>query len=145
MRLTLILEAKIENQILAWRKGDLKSIEALADMPEPFLKPRFNSRISRRERVRDAVVAVIDREAGDPNEARWMRDRVHRVLIEEQDVDDYRLKGGFRACVEAICADLGLEPDWRLWDDEVGFGEEPNPEGRCPHRPGERRLAMDTT
>ena len=77
--------------------------------------------MSRRERVRDAVSAVIDREAVDPNEAGWMRDRVHRDAGRGRPIDDYRLKGDFRACVETICADLGLEPDWSLWDDEAGF------------------------
>ncbi len=121
VRLTLILEARVEKQILAWRKGDLSSIDALILPPEPFLKPRFDSALSRRERVRDQVSAAIEREAADPSEAARMRDRVHRQLIETEHLDDYRLKGDFRACVETICADLGLEPDWSLWDDEAGF------------------------
>ncbi len=128
VRLTLILEAKIEKQILAWRKGDLSSIKALVLPPEPFLKPRFDSGLSRRERVRDQVSAAIEREAGDPNEAEWMRDRVRRELIEIEHLDDHRLEGDFRACVETICSDLGLEPDWSQWSDEAGFLIPPPPE-----------------
>ncbi len=119
VRLTLILEARTEKQILAWRKGDLSSLKELD--PEPFLAPRFNSPAERRERVRDCVVAAIDRETLDPNEAEWMRGRVHRELIETETLDDDRLKGGFRDCVAAICDDLGLKPDWSRWSDDHGF------------------------
>ncbi len=121
VRLTLILEAKIEKQILAWRKGDLASLEL---EPEPFLKPWIDSPESRRERVREAVSAVIDREAGDPDEAGRMRERAHRTLNDTDLTRDYRLQGDFRACVETICSDLDLEPDWTLWDDEAGFAAE---------------------
>ncbi len=118
VRLTLMLEARVEKQILAWRKDGVVA-EALA--PEPFLRPWTDSAVARRERVREAVSLVIDKEAGDPDEARWMRDRVARELIEAETLDDHRLMGGFRDCVEAICADLGLEPDWSDWHDEEGF------------------------
>ena len=134
VRLTLILEARTEKQILAWRKGDLSSLDALE--PEPFLAPRFDSPEERRGRVRDCVAAVIDREALDPNEADWMRGRVQRELIESEDLDDHRLKGGFRDCVEAICGDLGLKPDWSRWSDDHGFDFEvdlpPRPLSRPP-------------
>jgi hypothetical protein len=53
VRLTLILEARTEKQILAWRKSDLSSLRALE--PEPFLAPWFDSPAKRRERVRDCV------------------------------------------------------------------------------------------
>ena len=119
VRLTLILEARTEKQILAWRKGDLSSLRELE--PEPFLAPRFDSPAGRRERVRDCVADVIDRETLDPNEAEWMRRRVQRELIESETIDDHRLKGGFRDCVAAICDDLGLKPDWSRWSDDHGF------------------------
>ena len=118
VRLTLILEAKVEKQILAWRKGDLFGLEL---EPEPFLKPRIDSPQSRRERVREAVSAVIERESGDPDEAGRLRERAQRTLSDTDLTRDYRLKGDFRACVEAICSDLDLEPDWSLWDDGAGF------------------------
>ena len=130
VRLTLILEARTEKQILAWRRGDLASIDALE--PEPFLAPRFDSPMKRRERVRDCVAAVIDREALDPNEAEWMRGRVQRELIETEDLDDHRLKVGFRACVEAICDDLGLKPDWSRWSDDHGLDFEADVAPRAP-------------
>ena len=120
VRLTLILEARTEKQILAWRRGDLASLDALE--PEPFLAPRFDSPAERRARVRDCVAAAIDRETLDPHEAEGMRGRLRRELIETEDLGDHRLKGGFRACVEAICADLGLKPDWSRWSDDHGFG-----------------------
>jgi hypothetical protein len=133
VRLTFILEARTEKQILAWRKGDLLSLGALE--PEPFLAPRFDSPAERRERVRDCVAAVIDREALDPNEAEWMRGRVQRELIETEDLDDHRLKGGFRDCIEAICGDLGLKPDWSRWSDDHGFDFEADVSPRPPARP----------
>lgn len=35
--------------------------------------------------------------------------------------EDALVAGDFRTCVEAICADLGLHPDWSCWSDEEGF------------------------
>jgi hypothetical protein len=130
VRLTLILEARTEKQILAWRKGDLSSLHALE--PEPFLAPRFDSPVKRRERVRDCVVAAIDREALDPREAEWMRGRVQRELIDPVDLHDSRLEGGLRGCVEAICGDLGLKPDWSRWSDHRGFDFEADLPPRRP-------------
>ena len=66
-------------------------------------------------------MAVVDREAADLNEARWMRALAQRSLIEKDHLDDHHLTGDFHACVETVCADRGLEPDWSLWDDEAGF------------------------
>lgn len=105
--------------------------------PEPFLKPRLDSPLARREQVRDAVAAVIDKEAGDPNEAGWMHDRVDGELFDDDELDDYRLQGGFRQCVEAICEDLGLEPDRTGWDDEAGFptSTSANPAPERPYGP----------
>ena len=39
----------------------------------------------------------------------------------DREAYDVLLSLPLRHAVAAICADLGLEPDWTLWSDEAGF------------------------
>ena len=99
VRLTLILEAKLDEQILAYRNGDFTAL----DEPKTRSGPRG---------VRDPGPA---------------RDAADRANVRERDGDtegaefDRLPTGGFKACVAEICDDLGLDPDWSCWSDEEGF------------------------
>lgn len=96
VRLALILEAKLEGRILAYRKGDTTALDEPATVSTPP-KTRETGRTER---------AVADPEAGRDHDS----------------VEFDRLPtGGRRAEVEAICDNLGLEPDWSCWSDEEGF------------------------
>jgi hypothetical protein len=47
-------------------------------------------------------------------------DRLNEHLNEYDRLERF-LDLPFRECVEAICRDLGLKPDWTTWSDETGF------------------------
>ena len=101
VRLAIMLETKLDSQILAFRKGDLTALDEPAPRasakaaPDPGRPPR----------------EVVDAESGPDRDAE---------LVEGPEYD--RLPtGGFRDWVEAICDDLGLDPDWSCWSDEEGF------------------------
>ena len=101
VRLAIILENKLDGQILAFRKGDLTALD------EPAPRASANTARGPARPPRE----VVDAEPG--------RDRDHE-LFEGPEYD--RLPtGGFRNWVEAICDDLGLDPDWSCWSDEEGF------------------------
>ena len=100
VRLALILEAKLEGRILAYRKGDMA---ALVEMES------VSTRSTARESARPERAAV-DSEAGGDNDAGADGLEYDRLPT-----------GGVRAWVEAICDDLGLKPDWSCWSDEEGF------------------------
>ena len=113
VRLTVVLEAKVHKEIIAFRNGApaLASILKTASKTTP-------DRV--RAKIESAVSEAISREVGDVDEARDALDRVRERLIEGEDYDAF-LSGSWRDCVAAICADLGLDPDWSDWSDEVGF------------------------
>jgi hypothetical protein len=119
VRLTLVLQARVEEQIIALRNGEPMS-SAVAAEPEPELSVRPEAPI--RERARDAVADAIDLEMPDGEAAEHALDRLRENLIEREIYDDL-LALPFRDCVAAICADLGLDPDWSRWADETGFAE----------------------
>ena len=93
-----------------------------------------------RERIARAVDAVIEAETGDRETAERMRAYVHEHLIEGEDYDRY-LHQPWRVVVQAICADLGLHPDWAAWDNGEGFklkDSDPPPNPLFPRNAGTR-------
>jgi hypothetical protein len=103
VRLAIILETKLDGQILAYRKGDLTAL----DEPAPRASARTASDPSRPARKVSDIEDSGDEDYDDD-------------LVEGPEYD--RLPtGGFRNWVEAICDDLGLDPDWSCWSDEEGF------------------------
>ena len=117
VRLTLVLQARTEEQIIALRKGEPIST-IVAPEPEPSARPE----VSPRERARDAVADVIDLEMPDGETAERALSRLRENLLDREIYDDL-LALPFRDCVAAICADLGLDPDWSQWSDETGFAD----------------------
>ena len=128
VRLTLILEGRIEKDILAMRKGVVPAEAG----PPPVSGARTwgssstESACPRRNRVRDAVRAALDRESGDRERPDHVLGRLQERLIENDDYDAFLFRP-WRETVAAICADLGLNPDWSLWSDEDGFAERGGP------------------
>jgi hypothetical protein len=124
VRLTLAFAARIDVDILAMRNGQLPSrptarAPAAPDAPVFGAAPT-ESADPRRLKVRGAVWGAINHEIGDPHEATYALDCLHESLIEREDYEDL-LDGSWRECVAAVCADLGLHPDWSRWSDETGF------------------------
>jgi hypothetical protein len=131
VRLTIALCMRIDKDILAMRKGGTPSTPKVAAppsapgfAPEPRIDPR-------RAKIRGAVWTAINREVSALAPAVEALDRVHESLIEREDYDDL-LERPWRECVEAICDDLGLEPDWSLWSDDTGFPVETGPHKDWP-------------
>jgi hypothetical protein len=148
VRLTLMLETRMDEKILAMCNGKYSAREpapaaaparrapaaapAPAASPQPaaatgYVAPVLNrdSPFPERNRIRDVVWEAIDREVRDPYDAHWMMDRLHERLI-AGDAYDPLIGGDFRGCIAAICADLGLDPDWDHWSDDQGFVRGPN-------------------
>ena len=55
------------------------------------------------------MALAIEREAADAEDARQLRRDLDKRLAERDDFGSF-LAQPFRACVEAICIDLGLDP-----------------------------------
>jgi hypothetical protein len=144
VRLSLAFAARIDADIMALRNGEFSS-RATAGGSEPACAavvepPPENEPDPRRVRIRSAVWAAINQEIGDLEGANYALDRVHESLIEREDYENW-LDRPWRECVEAICADLGLRPDWSLWSDETGFPK--NDDG--PHKDWPRLWAYSPT
>ena len=130
VRLTLALEARMDADILAMRNGAAASVFAAAVSPAsaPDVAAGARETLSpRRATVRAAVCEVIDHEIGDAETAGAARGRLDERLTESES-DAAVLALPFRECVAAICADLGLSPNWSLWpDDDDVQGAEAKP------------------
>ena len=71
-----------------------------------------------RNRIRDAVFDVINREISDLIPAQEILDTLYERLTEGERYDAF-VHRPLRAAVEAICDDLGLNPDWSRWADDA--------------------------
>ena len=134
VRLTAALVLRLDGDILAMCNGELPPrlaaggtwasdvSSALGSAPDrqPFTPASKAPPCAKLDRVREVVHAVIDGEIGDVDVAMLALDRAHETLS-ERDAFDRFLDRPLRDCVAAICADLGLEPDWSRWSDEAGF------------------------
>jgi hypothetical protein len=128
VRLTLALEAKIDEEILALLRGEApgaapKSHSAAAEEPVWTPKPPPNAFERRRGKVAACVWDAVEEGMTDAEAADDLCAVVNERLMESEVYDDFLFRP-FRDSVAAICQDLGLKPDWRRWDDEVGFPPE---------------------
>ena len=119
VRLCLALASRLDEEIIALLRGGpiptlaILAPEAAEPAPEaPAPDPRPRERVAR---AVDAVIEAADREAIERRRA-----YVREHLIEGEDYDAF-LHQPWRVVVQAICADLGLHPDWSTWDDSEGF------------------------
>ena len=137
VRLTLALEATVEDQLSALRAGEMDraapspvvaavapvavdddDLDDYRDLPRDYPS-------AHRNKVRDAVFDVINGEVTDVYVSHEVLDNLYERLTESERYDAFgRLP--LREAVEAICEDLGLQPDWSLWTDD---GWSPPPPG----------------
>ena len=97
VRLTIMLEAKIDEEILALSNGVTPT---RAVWLESAVRPERVDRAPERDAIEHR--------------------RVEDESLDEREFD--RLpSGGFKGCIAAICDDLDIEPDWSCWTDEEGF------------------------
>ena len=123
VRLTLAMVTRVDAEILALRNGALptratRGVRPAADLgiaaPSAPVMPADataseGSSCLRRDRSRDAEREAGDREADEADEVRGARRGLHENPVERE--DDGPLSRPWRECVEAIRADLGLDPD----------------------------------
>ncbi len=125
MRQTLALEARIAEGIATARVEEDKRRADEAGLEFDL----------REQEVRDYVVEAIEaeaaeRQAPDSHIERLLDDLDERM--NEGEYDEALADGPIGELVARICADLGVTPDWSLWDDQ-GLGR------RIPQRPPPRR------
>jgi hypothetical protein len=128
VRFTLALQTRIEARMIAIR--NVKSTASIhtknPDNEAPVgLDVSRTAPCSIRQRARDAVTDAIDFEISVSTIAERALDRLYENLVERETYDAL-LTLPFRECVAAICADLGLDPDWSRWSDDTGFAEPSN-------------------
>ena len=128
VRLTMALEAKIDEEILALMRGETpgaapKSSAAAAEEPAWTPKPPPNAWERRRRKVAACVWDAVEEGMTDAQAADDLCAVVQERLMESEVYDEFLFRP-FRESVAAICQDLGLKPDWRRWDDELGFPAE---------------------
>ena len=129
VRLTLAFEARIDADIIAMRQGKPTSFDrpvAARRSAAPLQKPLAASRPLGPEavRVRDAVQSAIHAKFDAWDGAMGALDELHERLIEYEIAERF-VDRPWRECVDAICADLGLQPDWSGWSEETGFAAPP--------------------
>jgi hypothetical protein len=138
---SLALIRVFEADLVAMRKGEPVKVRPVREAkpalqvsaPQPGWTPPAGPAEPSplQAKVRGSVWGAINQEVRDIYRAQEVLDRLHDSLIEREDYDKF-LNRPFRECVAAICADLGLSPDWSLWSDETGFPVTKNENG--PHK-----------
>jgi hypothetical protein len=129
VRLTLALEAKAEEELSALL-ADVKDRAAASPpaandggFPSGRLPRDYPS--AHRNKIRDSVFDAINREVTDIYPAQETLDVLYERLIEGERYDAF-VHRPLREAVQAICDDLGLNPDWSRWTDD---GFPPRPQG----------------
>ena len=126
VRMTLALEARFDDQILVLRRGEPAAprrvrASAAAETVEPqATPPAAKLPDPRRDRAGDGVRDAIHLEVETLDDAREALDALNERLFDSE-AYDVLLSLPLRDAVAAICADLGLAPDWSLWTDDAGF------------------------
>jgi hypothetical protein len=129
VRFSLVLQARVEQQIIAMRNGE----------PAPALIADATSLCDASLGSVDAAPrATTDRDACDTEAAIEARDRSRESLIEGETYDDM-LNRPIGECVEAICADLGVAFEAGLWSDDAGQPRDARRQGPQPPKPGDSK------
>ena len=126
VRMTLALEARVDGEILALRRGELpaprrcRALGAVEIAQPESPRPVAKAPDPRRDRAGDAVREAVHLEAKSIDEARETLDALNERLFDSE-AYDVLLNLPLRDAVAAICADLGLSPDWSLWTEDAGL------------------------
>ena len=121
IRLTITLEAKLDDALSAYLAGEIAKVEARKAEAERDAYAPLKS--GKKARARQLLRDVIDREIPDPEDHEVLCDALdERLLVDDayDHIDDLPL----RDIVEHLCKDLQLKPDWKRW---TGEGWKPNP------------------
>jgi hypothetical protein len=120
VRLTLALESQVEEQIILLRedvshRATETQLAGVASNEGRGLRlaPRDYAS-AHRNRIRDSVYEVINREITDLNPAHEALDTLYERLTEGERYDAF-VHRPLKEAVAAICDDLGLHPDWSRW------------------------------
>ncbi len=126
VRMTLALQARFDDHILALRRGQLPALRGARSVAADKLgEPEMAHVVARqpdprRDRVDKVVREAIYLEVDNITEARETLDALNERLFDSE-AYDVLLDLPLRDAVAAICADLDLNPDWDLWSEDVGF------------------------
>ncbi len=121
VRLTLALEAKADQDLAALREGAAPAVDpdAWSGPDDPGGRKKRDHPSAHRNRIRDNVWDAINHEITDLLPAQEVLDALHERLTEGERYDAFVFRP-LRESVEAICKDLGLNPDWSRWTED-GF------------------------
>ena len=111
VRLTLNLEAKVDEALRALREGRVVAREVAARRAAEAIEAR---RAATRQRIEDLVDLAFDAEpANDMNSAEF-EDALDDRLDNDEAYRDFEDRP-IDETVRRLCADLGLSPDWSRW------------------------------
>jgi hypothetical protein len=124
VRLTLALEARIDDQLSALRAGVAAEVEARRFTARKRAADEAAAkRRDRRETVERLVFEAAEREVEDEEAMNGVLEALEERL-EDDDAYWNLERAPLREVVEHLCADLELAPDWSLWEGE-GWTPEP--------------------
>ena len=149
VRLTLALEARLEQDLAALRAGGVPTAAGAA-APDAWIFPDDPGRLKTRDhpsahrnRIRDNVWDAINHETAinDLKPSTEILDNLHERLTEGERYDAFLFRP-LRESVEAICKDLGLTPDWSRWTEDGFPPDTRNPRHDWPSmwRPDPERI-----
>ncbi|QUD89899.1 hypothetical protein [Phenylobacterium montanum] len=112
VRLTLALEARVAEGQVA------QPVAAEPPPPRPICaeeEARMERIAERKAHAQEAVEKLID--AAPAGEAEALHNALAERLEDAPDEAEFE-RAPVSRLIERICADLGVEPDWDLWEDE---------------------------
>jgi hypothetical protein len=123
VRLTMALEARIDGDRRAWEAG----VEAKRPAPTPPAEPErltLADRVAeRREEVDGLVREALEELIPDYDELEQLMEQVDERLCDREDYGDI-MDRPIGEVFASICKDLGVKPDWSLWEEEDWAVEE---------------------
>jgi hypothetical protein len=118
IRLTLALEARTDESLLALRAGITAEREArrVANCNRASAEAASRSH-ARREAVERLVIEAAEREIDDEEALNDVLEALEERLADDEAYEDLD-RAPLRETVERLCADLQLTPDWSQWEGE---------------------------
>jgi hypothetical protein len=150
LRLTLAMENQLYDDLAAEPVAPAKS--PAAPKPEPSAEDARREAAGIRGCILGSTIVPVVEQAiqdaedpeGDGSDTERRLDHLHERLVDEDEIVSFgTLPIG--ASIARICADLGLTPDWSLWEDEDWAIEEArtdapgSPYATSSRQPSERR------